>query len=382
MAQKPLNERTLLYDPLFETPPDTVIRDTPGRGFWGKAAVKKTVFILLLSLFVGGTIALSFSSLTKDVYKYEKTEDGGWMLSEYNAAKTDTVLQLYGVTDETGAADAGKPVTAVRKFAVCCNESTNVILVGKNVHALPAGAFYSCTALQAVLVEEGNPLYCDIEGVLYRKENSAPAELLLYPAENYLYRALLALGEPKPAAQAEAEAFAARANALKEKSGEWLQAQKENYPAAGFYSLTNAERSALSAALTCEIAPGTKTVGELAFAECKTLFRLQIPEGVTEIGPMAFYKCGELRGIELPESLETLGSDAFSYCAKAPEIFIPSGVKSIGHHAFYGCAAAREVRLACAESEKPLLGQDWLPKERRLFEHDVPVTYNAGRRAP
>ena len=23
----------LLYDPLFETPPDTVIRDTPGRGF-------------------------------------------------------------------------------------------------------------------------------------------------------------------------------------------------------------------------------------------------------------------------------------------------------------------------------------------------------------
>ena len=24
----------LLYDPLFETPPDTVIRDTPGKGFF------------------------------------------------------------------------------------------------------------------------------------------------------------------------------------------------------------------------------------------------------------------------------------------------------------------------------------------------------------
>ena len=33
----PSADGVLLYDPLFETPPDTVIRDTPGRGFWGKA---------------------------------------------------------------------------------------------------------------------------------------------------------------------------------------------------------------------------------------------------------------------------------------------------------------------------------------------------------
>ena len=58
----------LLYDPLFETPPDTVIRDTPGRGFFGKAAVKKAIFILVLLCFVGTSITLSFSSLTSSPF--------------------------------------------------------------------------------------------------------------------------------------------------------------------------------------------------------------------------------------------------------------------------------------------------------------------------
>ena len=45
--------KQLLYDPLFETPPATVIRDNPNKGFFGKAVVKKTVFVLVLLLFVG-----------------------------------------------------------------------------------------------------------------------------------------------------------------------------------------------------------------------------------------------------------------------------------------------------------------------------------------
>ena len=38
---KKITEGVLLYDPLFEHKPDTVIRDDPKKGFWGKAIVKK-----------------------------------------------------------------------------------------------------------------------------------------------------------------------------------------------------------------------------------------------------------------------------------------------------------------------------------------------------
>ena len=55
-------------------------------------------------------------------------------------------------------------------------------------------------------------------------------------------------------------------------------------------------------------------------------------------------------------------------------------MKEIGHHAFYGCDGAEEVRMACDETDAPLLGQDWVPKKRKLFLHDIPVVYGEERR--
>ena len=369
----------LLYDPLFETPPDTVIRDTPGRGFWGKAPVKKAVFVFVLTLFVGFSIVLSFRSLTKDRFRYEETDDGV-TLTEFIADKADAVLEVGPVFDKDGKAIPGKAVTAVRQFAVCGNDATSFILIGKNVREMPGVAFYNCTALQAVIVAPENPYFRSVEGVLYRQENGKPTELLLYPARNCLYRAMLALGETEPETAAEASAFAARAMTLDEQSRDWLEAQKKEYPADETFGLSQQTREALAKGLAYAIAPGTTRVGEMAFAECNTLFEVTIPEGVTEIASMAFFKCGNLRSLDLPESLEIIGSDGFSYCSEVPDIFIPAGVREIGHHAFYGCDGAEEVRMACADTDAPLLGQDWVPKKRKLFLHDIPVVYGEERR--
>ena len=378
----------LLYDPLFETPPDTVIRDKPGRGFWGKAVVRKTAFVLVLTLFVGVTIALSVNSLTKARFHYEET-DGGWRLVEFNAAKTDAVLMADAVYDEDDVLQEGKTLTSIRTFAVCGNEYTSFIFVGKDVKELPNTAFYSCKSLLAVLVDPRNPYYADDGGVLYRLEDGAPAELLLYPACNDLYRAMLTLGEARPGTKAEAETFAERAKALDargdeeaaEGEGSWWEAQEKHYPDPGFYALSPEESAAMLSALTYDILPGVTVIGEMAFAECKTLYGVNIPEGVTDVATMAFFKCPNLRAFDLPDSLRTIGSDGFSYCAKVTDIFIPAGVTSVGHHAFWGCDGADEIRMACAEADAPLTGQDWLPKKRKLFLHDVPVVYDQQRRA-
>lgn len=380
MEQTELNtDGVLLYDPLFETPPDTVIRDTPGRGFWGKAAVKKAIFTVVLTLFVCSSIVLSFRSLTKDRFRYEEA-DGGVMLSEFAAGKTDSVLEIGPVFDKDGQIVPGKSVTSVRRFAVCGNEYTSVILIGKDVREMPDTAFYNCTLLQAVIVDPANPCFRSVDGVLYRQEDGKLTELMLYPARNYLYRAMLALGEKEPADAAHAKAFVDRALQLEEKSRDWLSARREEYPAPGGSGLQESERDALLAGLRCGIAPGVTRIGEMSFAECDTLFEVTIPESVKEVASMAFYKCEELRSLDLPDSLEIIGSDGFSYCEKIPDIFIPAGVKEIGHHAFFGCDGAENVRMACEESNKPELGQDWAPKKRKFLLHDVPVLYGEKRR--
>ena len=373
-------EQTLLYDPLFETPPDTVIRDIPGRGFFGKAAVRKTAFVLVLTLFVGVSIILSVSSLSKDRYKYVET-DGGWMLDEFIAGKTDTVLEIDRVFDKNGAVQPGKTAVAVREYAVCGNEYTKFIFIGKNVKTIPNNAFYSCTSLQAILVDPENPDFLSDDGVLYRQKAGKATELMLRPARNDLYRALLALGETQPANAAEAEAFAGRAAALEEKSKDWMEAQEDRYPDNGEYKLTDDERNALFSGLKYSILPGVERIGELACAECGSLFEVDIPEGVTDIAAMAFFKCGSLQSLRIPDSVRAIGSDAFSYCSKVPYIFVPANVESIGHHAFYGCSGVDKVYVARAENNAPSTGQDWLPKQRRLFEHNVEVVYGAERKA-
>ena len=369
----------LLYDPLFETPPDTVIRDTPGKGFFGKAVVKKTVFIAVLTLFVGVSIALSFHSLTKNRFYYEETE-GGWMLTEFNAEKTDAVLEIGPVFDEDGSTEPGKTVVAVKPFAVCCNESTSFILIGKDVHEIPNTAFYSCTSLRAVIVDSENPFFCSVDGVLYRQENGSAAELMLYPARNDLYRAMLLLGEKEPIDAQEAKDFAARAAALEKAQKKWLDAQAGDYPAQGDFGLTDAQRAAFEACLKYEILLGVDRIGEMALAECKTLFEVTLPEGVREIETMAFFKCVNLRSFNIPDTVETIGSDAFSYCAKTPYIFIPASVQSIGHHAFYGCDGVDEICMECDENSAPQTGQSWLPRHRKVFLRNVPVVYGCERR--
>ena len=371
-----LQNDVLLYDPLFETPPDTVIRDTPGRGFFGKAAVKKAVFIIVLLIFVGGAIVLSFSSLSQDRLEYVTT-DAGLMLSAFRADKTDYVFCIDTAGEEAGEA-AGQPVTAVRQFAVCGNEVTAFILIGKDTVSISNTAFYDCSALAAVLVDENNPAYCSVDGVLYRTENGAPTEVMLYPRKNALYKARLGLGDEAPADAESAAAFAARMAQWEQDTGVWDTVRDGADPADN-QKLPKAQCAAVTRALTCEIPAGVTRIGEMAFAECSGLNGVVIPDTVTEVAQMAFFKCGNLRSLSLPDGVETLGPDAFSYCKKLTEIFVPASVREIGHHAFYGCSGVHEVRLAASESDAPKTGQDWLPKQRRLFEHNVPVVYNAVR---
>ena len=374
--QETYSGEQLLYDPLFETPPDTVIRDTPGRGFFGKAVVKKAIFILVLLFFVGTSITLSFSSLTKAKFHYEET-DGGVMLSEFNADKNDAVLEVGPVFSSDGKTLEDGKVVAVRKFAICCNETTSFILIGKDVAEIPDTAFYSCTALQAVLVDPENPYFRSVDGVLYRLTDGEPTELMLYPARNDLYRAMLSVGETEPTTANEAERLALRSAELKENSENWLSDFEKNGPVETDFN----KHAAWLQALHYDILPGVTEIGAMAFAECKTLAEVTIPEGVCTISSMAFFKCANLQSVRLPDSVEEIGSDAFSYCAKIPYLYIPAAVRQIGHHAFFGCSGVKEVFMACAEDAQPQCGEDWQPKQKKVFMHNVPIVWSAERRA-
>ncbi len=56
-------------------------------------------------------------------------------------------------------------------------------------------------------------------------------------------------------------------------------------------------------------------VGDKAFAGCKRIKSVKLPEGLTAIGEDAFYNCKNLKTVSLPDSVESIGAGAFSWSA-------------------------------------------------------------------
>ena len=112
-----------------------------------------------------------------------------------------------------------------------------------------------------------------------------------------------------------------------------------------------------------------RTIGQGAFAKCKSLRTAKLNEGLEVLGtdeyPMcddmyhgvfersalenvelpstlkkieysAFQCCDNLRSIDLPDKLETIGMHCFSW-SSLEKIVLPPNVKKVGLDAFRGC---------------------------------------------
>jgi len=67
-----------------------------------------------------------------------------------------------------------------------------------------------------------------------------------------------------------------------------------------------------------------------------SLSKIVIPDGVKSIGEGAFADCRSLSEVIMPNSLESIGAFAFSGCSNLENIIIPDSVTSVGRDAFAG----------------------------------------------
>lgn len=87
-------------------------------------------------------------------------------------------------------------------------------------------------------------------------------------------------------------------------------------------------------------------VGDGAFADCKSLVTLTLPEGLTKIGSGAFAGCESLAVVDLPSSLTELGDRAFLRCESLVDVGLPRSVTRLGDYAFAGCGSLERVGIS------------------------------------
>ena len=94
---------------------------------------------------------------------------------------------------------------------------------------------------------------------------------------------------------------------------------------------------------TINIPESVKSIGERAFLGCSDLSYITIPNSVTSIGAHAFYGCG-LSSLTIPSSVTTISESSFSGCP-IKSLTLPEGIEAIEEAAFASCKELSEVNL-------------------------------------
>lgn len=84
-----------------------------------------------------------------------------------------------------------------------------------------------------------------------------------------------------------------------------------------------------------------------AFAECREITKIILPQTITEIGRSAFIDCSNLKEIELPSTVRSIGACAFQSCTSLQKIAIPKNkeLHVIPNRLFSACPALQAVYL-------------------------------------
>lgn len=358
--------------------------------------LKKLVFALVIIVAVSISCYFSVRTVQKDTFEYEQTQSG-YELSKFSNTGYITTLDIDFVSaveyDRENPdvnsnfkiiKDESKTITSVGAYALNCDEKIKIINIGANVSKVDPKAFYSCWALQRIEVDENNPNYCDVDGVLYNKDMTRiicrPCDHDTYLAEKYGY-------------------------AEYDENGYRIEpaAEDENY------------EQYVRDVLTFVVPSSVETIGELCFnyANMKTVY---IPEGVKSIETLGFFEIPLLENVysyktesvisdshfvseeslgiiynSLPDGLEYIGSDAFSYNQALTYVYIPESVKYIGHHAFWDTVykdgdelrGVTQINVALSEEDfksKVDTGNSWRPQyDFLLFKKSIDIVYSSER---
>lgn len=351
----------------------------------------KIVVVIILVIAISLSIFFSVRAVHSDTYKYKDLGDGTYELVKFSNPGDITEITIDYVVDlETGEKDETKPISVINEYAFNCDEVLNSISFGKDVRKIDGKSIYSCWWVQNVWIDDENPYYCDLDGVIYDKDLT---EVVFYPNDHDKY--------------------------LRAKLGYDNLLDDDGNPMEELWGTTERYNEDFLAEYNRQIRtyviPSTVTkIGQLAFAY-SNITDLYIPEGVKTMESMAVFKntvllnvfsyttdepitdvtynaIGSMKTVynSLPEGLEYIGSDCFYYCRGLSYLYIPGSIKYIGHHAFWDAVykendelkgiTAINTPLSEEELEKVEKGDQWRPQyDYMMFKKSVDINYSTQR---
>lgn len=94
---------------------------------------------------------------------------------------------------------------------------------------------------------------------------------------------------------------------------------------------------------TLEMPSSITKIGDLAFENCKYLYKITLSSQLESIGTYCFSKCSELSEIKIPNSVTFIGESAFEQCNKLSYVKLSSKITTIEPGTFIGCSSLETI---------------------------------------
>ena len=291
------------------------------------------------------------------------------------------VISMEKFLNEPGVTEVKIPngVTEIKHWAI--PDGITSVVIPKSVTKIDENSFLCAGDLLSITVDPGNPVYCDIDGVLYSKDKTV---LVWYPLgrldKEFIFPDhitkicdlnvrfyVTSVVIPKGVTEIESQAFIAADDLLS------ITVSPDN-PV--YCDIDGVLYSKDKTVLVCYprgrqdaefIIPDHVTkISDFAFAGCHELSSIILHDHVTTIGNGAFASSGlssiklpnslksiangafascSLTSIKFPDSLKSIGSEAFSHCEGLTSVIIPDGITEIHDWTFSSCKNLTSVRI-------------------------------------
>jgi len=166
--------------------------------------------------------------------------------------------------------------------------------------------------LRKITVHADNPVYSDIDGVLFNKDRT---ELIYFPPHHPMRNYIV----PDTVERIGNTAFA-------------ISGRSTVYG-----------KDIADGVMSVELPNGLQEIGDNAFYSCKCLTEIIIPDSVYRIGEAAFSACKGLKSIVIPDRVCEIGEDAFKYCKSLRCVVLGKQVPNIPKGAFAYCDNLEEL---------------------------------------
>lgn len=233
-------------------------------------------------------------------------------------------------------------------FGSC--SSLRSISIPKNVKIINSVEvpFQYCPSLETISVDDGNPAFGDVDGILISKKTKT---IIRCPQNTSITEFTIPDGIQAVGHQAFWENKNIQAIAC---DSELLELEEDAFY--GCESLSNVvfNNSLESIGARCFYSDSNITsitlpdsiseIGEWAFYGCTKLSSINIPANIVEIPP-SFARNTSIDKIEIPAGVQRICGESFEDCVKLARVRIPASVKSIGGYAFSGCTSLSRIEM-------------------------------------